>query len=180
MKQALSQERGFTLIEIMTALAIFAIVMTISMGAILGIFDANRRSRALKDDMNNLNLAVEEMTKEMRYGKNYHCGTSGTETLPQNCFFGDAFLSFLSSDNVQVAYRFNGTALERRENGGAFIPVTAPEVLLDNYSFFVSGVDTGDGYQPKIFLYIKGHSGPSRSRTDFFLQTLISQRSLDS
>src|SRR3989338_687085 len=99
-------KKGFTLIELMTALSIFIIVMTISMGSIIGIFDANRKSRSLKTVLNNLNLAVESMSREMRFGKNYHCG-SGTVTDPQDCPAGDTLISFLSSNNIQTTYRFN-------------------------------------------------------------------------
>ena len=53
--------RGFTLIELMTAVSIFVVVMTISMGAILNIFDANRKARTLKTVLNNLNLVVERI-----------------------------------------------------------------------------------------------------------------------
>ena len=68
-------KKGFTLIELMTAMAIFTVIMAISMGSITGIFDANRKSRSLKTAITNLNLAVESMSKEMRFGKNYHCDT---------------------------------------------------------------------------------------------------------
>ena len=95
-------KKGFTLIEIMTSVSVFAIIMVISMGAILGIFEANRKSRTLKAIMNNLNLAVESMSKEMRFGTNYHCGESGSLTVPQNCPGGDTLVSFLSSEGRQI------------------------------------------------------------------------------
>src|SRR3989338_9971712 len=88
--------RGFTLIELMIAVSIFIIVMTISMGSIISVFDANRKSRSLKTVLNNLNLTVESMMKEMRFGSNYHCGP-GAVTIPQDCPSGDTLMSFLSS-----------------------------------------------------------------------------------
>jgi len=76
-------DKGFTLIELMVSVSVFIIIMTISMGAILGVFDSNRKSRALRTVMNNLNLSMESMSKEMRYGSSYHCGSGGTFNLPQ-------------------------------------------------------------------------------------------------
>lgn len=170
--------RGFTLIEIMTAVSIFAVIMTISMGSILGIFDANRRSRSLKTVMNNLNIAVESMSKEMRYGRNYHCG-SGSVTTPQNCPEGGTLMSFLSSDDEQVTYRLSGTALEKQVENGQFSPATAPEVVIDGLTFYTLGAGIGNGLQPKVIVKIKGHAGQGKGRSDFTLQTLVSQRALD-
>ncbi|MBX4206422.1 type II secretion system GspH family protein [Candidatus Parcubacteria bacterium] len=173
-------QKGFTLIELMTALSIFAVVVTISLGSILNVFDANRKSRALKSVMTNLNLAMEEMSKEMRYGKNYHCGSSGTQSAPQNCPSGDTQVSFLSSDNVQITYRLTGTSLQKQSGNGSFTAVTAPEVLIDSLTYYTLGALTGDGLQPKTLIKLKGHAGSGRGRTDFTIQTLVSERALDS
>jgi len=169
---------GFTLIEIMTSVSIFAIIMTISMGSILGIFDANRKSRTLKAAMNNINLAIESVSKEMRFGKNYHCG-GGMETTPQNCPAGDNLVSFLSSEGEQVAYRLSGTTLEKKVDNGNYLPVTAPEVVIDSLVFYIVGAGTGNLLQPKVVVKVQGHSGSGDERTNFTLQTLISQRVLD-
>lgn len=173
-----AQSRGFTLIELMTALTIFTVVMTISIGSILGIFDANRKSRSMKTVMNNLNLAMESMSKEMRYGRNYHCG-GGSITAPQNCSSGDTSVSFLSSDNVQITYSLAGSAIEKRSGSGNFIPVTAPEVVIDDLDFYVLGAGTDNSLHPKVVIKVSGHAGEGRGRSDFVIQTLVSQRALE-
>lgn len=171
-------KRGFTLIELMVALSIFIIVMTISMGSILGVFDANRKSRSLKTVLNNLDLAVESMAKEMRFGKNYHCG-SGTVTVPQNCSGGGTLMSFLSSDNVQITYSLNNQAIEKQVGSGIYIAVTAPEIVIDGLTFYTLGAGTSNTLQPKVIMIIKSHAGTGKGRTDLTLETLISQRALD-
>ena len=148
------------------------------MGSIIGIFDANRKSRSLKTVLNNLNLAVESMSKEMRFGKNYHCG-SGTITEPQNCPSGGTLMSFLSSDDLQITYRLNGTTIEKKTENEIYLPVTGPEIIIEDLTFFTLGAGTGDLLQPKVIIKIKGHSGASKGRSDFTLQTLVSQRQLD-
>lgn len=180
------QERGFTLIEIMTSLTIFLTIMTISMGSVLGIFDANRKSQSLRTVMSNLNLAVESMSREIRFGKNYHCGTDGTLTDPRDCASGDSFLSFLSllsSDDLQVVYRLTGTRLEKSIDGGAtYLAVTAPEIEIESLIFNVVGTNVNDNAQPKVLIRIKGKSGSSdkpKTQSSFTLETLVSQRSLD-
>lgn len=171
-------QKGFTLVELITAVALFTVVMTVSMGSILGIFSANRQSRSLRAVMTNLNLALESMSKEMRYGKTYHCGSSGTLTDAQNCASGDTLLSFRSSEDVQITYRLNGTTLEKDEDGGGFEPVTAPDVVIDSLVFYALGAGTGDTLQPRVLVKLQGHAG-DKNRSDFTLQTLISQRAVD-
>ena len=162
----------------MVAISIFIIVMTVSMGAILNVFDANRKSRSLKTVLNNLNLAVESMSKEMRFGKNYHCG-SGTLTVPQNCSGGDTLMSFLSSDDIQITYQFNSQSIEKRVGSGDFIAVTAPEIVIDDLTFYTLGAGTGDTLHPKVLIKIKSHSGVNKGLSNFVLETLVSQRTLD-
>ena len=173
-------KKGFTLIELMVAISIFIVIMTISMGSIIGVFDANRKSRSLKTVLNNLNLAVESMSKEIRYGKNYHCGSLGSVSSPQNCESGDNFISFLSSSGTQITYRLNAQSIEKKIDSGDYIAVTAPEIVIDDLTFYAFGTDTGDTLQPKVIIMIKSHAGTiGKGRSDFILETLVSQRVLD-
>lgn len=162
----------------MVALSIFIIVMTISMGSIVSIFDADRKSRSLKTVLNNLNLVVESMSREMRYGRNYHCG-SGTITLPQNCPGGGTLMSFRSSEGVQITYRLNNQTIEKQLDNGTFIAVTAPEIIIDDLTFYTLGAGNTDTLQPKVVIKIKSHAGIGKSRSDFVLETMVSQRILD-
>lgn len=176
--------KGFTLIEILTSLGLFMVVMTISMGAILGIFDANRKTQSLKIVMDNLNFALESMSREIRYGTNYHCGAGGGNlTNPLNCPSGSTQISFLSSDNIQIVYRQNGSQIEKSTNGGAsFIAVTAPEINIDNLEFYTFGAGNAavNTLQPKVIIKLQGRAGSKENTQSVFsVQTMVSQRLLD-
>jgi prepilin-type N-terminal cleavage/methylation domain-containing protein len=176
-------QKGFTLIELMTSLSIFMIIMVISMGSILGVFDANRKSQSESIVMNNLNLAIESMARDMRFGRNYHCGI-GSYATPQSCPLGDTIISFKNVDNDQMVYKLSsGGALERSSDGGAsFTAVTAPEIVIENLTFYALGAEgsPANSIQPKVLISVKGFSETkARSRTEFSLQTLVSQRCLD-
>lgn len=175
----ISSKKGFTLIEIIVAVSIFAIVMSMSLTAILGVFDANRKAKSMKTVITNLNLAIDSMSRELRYGKNYHCGTTGTLTSPQNCAGGDNFITFLNSDGTQVAYQQNGTALEKQTGSGSFLTLTSPDTLIDSLTFYTLGAGTADTLQPKVVIRIKGHASTTKERTDFTIETMASQRSPD-
>lgn len=175
--------RGFTLIEIMTAVSIFAVVMTISMGSILGVFDTNRKSEALKAVMDNLNLSVESMSREMRFGSRYSCEPSfpaPNPPTPQNCSFGGDSIAFRANNGDTIVYALVAGTIEKSINGGNFSPVTAEEINISDLTFYVLGALSGDSLQPKVLVKIKGTAGVKEvDQTDFTVQTLISQRALD-
>ncbi|MES2214150.1 MAG: type II secretion system protein [Patescibacteria group bacterium] len=185
-------KKGFTLIEILTAVSLFLVIMTLSMGAIIGIFNANNKVGAQKTTIDNLNFAVEAMSREMRFGSRYHCETSATAnppfTSPLNCIdttVPGRLVSFLANDGVtQIAYRFNNGSLEKSMDADQMNPtytaVTAPEINIQNLEFYVLGAGA-DTLQPKVIIKIRGKAGRKPSDiSDFSLETMVSQRSLDS
>jgi prepilin-type N-terminal cleavage/methylation domain-containing protein len=174
-------QRGFTLIEIMVSMSIFIVVMTISLGAILGIFTDNTNAQQIKAAMDNLNSGVETMSRELRFGTEWHCGDIGSDiTSPQECQANSpgTEIAFLASDGVtRTVYRLNGTAIEKSVDGGVtFTPVTSNEVSISQFTLVVVGLSTGN--QPKGYIYIKGVAG-TKNPTPFSLQSLVSQRVLN-
>ena len=173
-------KKGFTLIEVMTSVSIFLIVVTISMGSILGVFSASRKSRTLKTVISNLNLTIDTISREMRFGKNYHCLNQGQDTDPRDCPAGDDYISFLPQDGKQITYQLSGSTIEKKIDAGAFVPITGSEITIQNMNFYVIGSQSGDGLQPKTIIDINGYATVGgKERSDFSLQTLVSQRQLD-
>ena len=180
----------------MVALSIFIVVMTISMGSIISVFDANRKSRSLKTVLNNLNLAVESMSREIRFGTKYHCDYEDNNPIPidspRDCSYDDGgaeSISFLSSDGVQINYKRDGvpsvdSRIEKKvdnDDDYGWITVTAPEVIINKLTFYVLGAeDVDDDLQPRVVIVIKGYAGAGgKGQSDFTLQTTVSQRALD-
>lgn len=71
---------GFTLIEIIVSLALFAVVAVVALGAVTKIISANEKAQTIQAALTNLNFALESMSREMRVGSVYNC-SSGT-TVP--------------------------------------------------------------------------------------------------
>lgn len=188
---AFRTRRGFTLIELMVAVALFAIVMTISVGSLLSLVEADRKAQALKSVMNNLNFALENMSRNLRVGTDYHCSESAVVppnvSSPNNCPTGGVLIGFEetggnpASPTDQVIYRFVGNSIEKSSDGGAtFIAITAPEVTIEDVRFYVVGTTRGDTNQPRILMTVSGFAGiGERILTTFNLQSTVSQRVLD-
>ncbi len=191
----LQPKKGFTLIEMMVAVAIFAIVMMIGVGALLSLIQTNKRAQAINSVMNNLNAAIETMSRTIRVGTTYHCRTStavpgqGQLAVPQDCAAGGGLLfafepsSGTGSVDDQVVYRIMGTTLQRSLTSGrpasSWVDLTAPEVSVDSFEVFVVGSVAGDGIQPRALMKIKGSALVPGGVTNFTVQASVVQRLID-
>lgn len=179
---------GFSLVEMIVAVGLFAVVMLISMSALLALLDANRKARALESVINNLNIALDGMVRAVRMGSVYRCG-AGDVTVPQNCeVTGDSSITFLKygGDRLDTEhyweYAFVNNRLYKTEgSSGTSIPVTAPEIHIESMQFYVAGATPGDTLQPKVVVVIKGTAGASsnKTKTSFSIQATAVQRVLD-
>ncbi len=186
---------GFTLIEMMVAVSIFAIVMMIGVGALLALIDTNKRAQAINSVMNNVNAAVESMSRSIRVGTTYHCHTGAATPFPstlsttQDCTDGGGVLFAFEKpsgdrddDGDQVVYRINGTQIERNLFSGVadkWVAMTAPEVSIDSLEFYVLGSDSSDSIQPRVVMVIQGSANVPGGVTNFSVQSSVTQRLID-
>lgn len=204
-KQLHTQERkrGITLVEVLVSFVIFTVVVTGSVGAVLRMIQANRKAQSIKTAVNNLNFALENMARNIRIGTTYHCSEAAAVPAPilgliqntRDCPGGGTLLAFESSlgddsDNTdQIVYRLNDNAsgrfIERSLDSGAagsYIPMTAPEINIDTFRFFVRNTDQTDDddfIQPTVMISISGSAGTGLTSTEFSVQTTVTQRVLD-
>lgn len=190
-----STQRGFTLIELMVAVAVFSVVMLIAVGSLLTLVDANRKAHAIKSVMNNLNFALESMVRNARVGTSYHCDTDTSPNpniaTPTDCASGGVLFAFETSNGDsddpadQQVYRFvnddGDGRIERSDDSGAtFVRVTSPEVRIESMTFYVVGASKADRLQPQMIVTVRGFAGVTEKlRTEFSLQAVSSQRVFD-
>jgi prepilin-type N-terminal cleavage/methylation domain-containing protein len=181
-----NKKKGFTLVELIIAISLFTIIAFFSIGAVLSIFDANRKARSSKTIVDNLNLSLESMVRTIRFGTNYHCGGSGDLSVPNDCSSGDVSFSVTFYDDtlgrdVIVTYSIDTDgSLINRQYDGEGSSITSPEAKIEYLRFYVFNSEDNGVNQPYVIAVIKGHSGNKQSsQTNFSVQTLISQRALD-
>ncbi len=187
----LKTTKGFSLVEIMVSVTLFSVVMTISVGSLLSLIDANRKAQALNSVINNLNFALENMSRNIRVGNTYHCSTSSSVPVDldttKDCSSGGILFAFegtggdMSDSMDQIVFRFINNRIEKSIDGGVtFIAITASEVTIDDMKFYVAGTTRGDLFQPRVVMTIQGTAGVNvKSKTNFNLQTTVTQRVLD-
>ena len=180
-------KRGFTLIEMLVSVAIFATVMVIALGALLSMSESDRKSQTLKSVINNLNFSLDSMSRSLRTGDNYHCDAAVPPvTDPRDCIASVASsIAYRSGAGSTVVYcrgtgtacSSSGVAVLRSINGGVtFAPITSPEVVISNLTFYVVGAQSAT-IQPKVTILLSGAVQVSGSQqSQFNLQTSVTER----
>lgn len=173
---------GFTLVELLASVAVFSLIMVMSLGSILAVLDANHKSQTLRTVMDNLNFTLEGMTRSIRFGQNYHCGSGGDTTVSADCAGGQNSLTIKDSAGRQVTYFLSGTQIARSINGGTAFFLTSSDVTIQSLTFrvFGSAPYPGDLLQPQVIIVIQGYADQKNlAKSSFTLETTISQRKFD-
>lgn len=179
-----NKNTGFTLVEMMVAIAVFSIVMVTAMSALLNVIDANNKARAIKTAINNVSFALEGISKDMRMGTGYGCvDVSGDSTSCEPA--GNIGVSFTSSKtgNPIVKYVFDEDKNQILScvtvlGSCNFSALTSSEVTLKNVKFYILNVENTDNTdtQPRMIMTVSGEAGTKEKiKTQFDLQTGVSQ-----
>lgn len=198
--------RGFSLIEMLVSLALFAGVATIATSTLLALVDANAKSQNMQDVITNLSFVVDSISREIRTGNGYVC----SNTLPssvarddtEDCVNGATALSLIEggsslteSQYGRIAYRYNESAqsIERcigsncATAGGNWTRLTAESVDITEMYFIVRHTApfnveslSGNRRQPRVLIFIQGTAGELATvDTTFRMQTTVTQRTRD-
>jgi prepilin-type N-terminal cleavage/methylation domain-containing protein len=183
----LRTSNGFTLVEMMVAIAVFSIVMVTAMSALLNVIDANNKARAIKTAINNVSFALEGISKDMRMGTEYTClNDDGDQESCDNSGNGGIKYKSPRAQNGEgyAYYVFRDTAImeciEKEVGdtcgGSNFVAITSSEVEITSAIFYVLGAND-DLKQPRMILTLSGKAGSKEKiATTFDLQTGVSQR----
>ena len=179
-----NRHKGFTLIEVLVSVSIFAMVMIVATGAVFSVVSANKKTHSIKSVMTNLNFALDSMVRDIRVGSTYSCDLVG------DCTGGGAVFSFKANRDIDgdsiandtVEYSLDNGRIMKRVYGGPQgfdSAITASEVTIEDLDFYVDG-SGADNKQAKVIISIRGYAGVGDTKSSFALQTTISQRSIDS
>jgi prepilin-type N-terminal cleavage/methylation domain-containing protein len=168
---------GYTLIEMMVAVGLFAIIMMLSSGAYLIMIGSNQRAQAMATGIDNLSFALETMTRNIRMGSSYNCGGIGDCVVPASSF------SFKNESGVTVSYFLSGTTLQETV-GSVTSSLTDASVTITSLSFFADGTRTlaqGDQQQAHVTMTVSGTvpTGIGKPPQAFTVETGATMRGTD-
>lgn len=166
--------------EMIVSIALFSFVMITTTSVLLSVVDADHKAQGLKTTINNVSLTLESVARNLRTGFSY----STTGFLQGGCPAGGTQgVSFTNQYGSNTRYQLTGGTIQVAKAGGNFVSMTAPEITIDRFCFYVLGASPTDALQPKILVTVGGvvniASAPgARTKTTsrFDIQTLVSQR----
>ena len=182
----------------MVSVSIFLIVVTIGMNALLNVSLIHKKSANMRSILDSLSFIMEDMSRNLRTGYNYHCGNiiDSNLTTSQDCYpDGGVLIAFESANGKttnasdQWVYKIkDNRILKSIDSGNKWIQLNPDEVSIDGQSFFiVSGSiapnsdGSGDHQQPFVTIKLSGTITDPQSNvvTPFSLETSVSQRLID-
>jgi prepilin-type N-terminal cleavage/methylation domain-containing protein len=193
-------ERGFTLVEMLVSLALFTTIATMAVGTLLILINGNSRVVGEQITLTALSFALDSMTREIRTGSEYYCGSVGqvtgagvygSPTAVQNCTGGNVGLSFREAgesitggnDDSRIAYYFENNRLWRKVGSQSAQEIVTNDVEITEGRFIVTGatpLGTGtDIVQPTVTILIEARASSSDATKTFTLQSTVTQRALD-
>lgn len=182
-----AEARGFTLIELMVAVALFAVVMIISITSLTSVINADRKAQSVQSAVNSLDFALDDLVRTVRTGTDFHCSALGSysnvsqpsgdnDCFPYNSSPYLAVLAHQGDDagntvvyqwsancDGRADYVVNGVAhgcIEKSNDAAApnsFKPLTPPDVSVDDMQVFMTGSASADGLQPRAFILVTAH-----------------------
>src|SRR3989344_4020057 len=162
--------RGYTLVELIIAVGLFALIMTLASGAYLVMININRQTQSIATGVDNLSFALETMMRIIRTGTNYSCDNSG------DCSGGTSF-SVINTDGEEVNYVLSNGIIT--QNG---IALTDPSVTVSSLVFYASGTGKppADYQQPRVTVVVSGTVSSGAGKTESFtLETGATMRGTD-
>jgi prepilin-type N-terminal cleavage/methylation domain-containing protein len=194
--------RGFTLVELLVVLALFTMVIVLASGALYSAQAQNVKLQQTQVILDGVNLAVEVIARDIRYGSQFYCGnatSSPITALPATrCTNGGTILVFKPSVPLSVSnpsfdrvvyYRSPNGALFKQEYpaGTAVAPatqITTSDFNVTGLTFYVFGAEQSptDYNQPLVTVSLSGVTIPTKSDVkpvSVTLQTSASSRRVD-
>lgn len=181
-----TKQKGFTLIEMLVSIALFSVVLTVTIGAILTIADSNKKARSLMSVTNNLNFAIDSMTRSIKSGQMNNNSVSGNgsdaECLETEQINYSEIASGDTADFTRetVRYCYNSTDKTITQQIGAtgdVVPIVSDDVTVDYLDFELIPMD---GNQYRVLILVGGTVKVSEKiSSEFSIQTTVAQRQLN-
>lgn len=160
-KNILKNVKGFTLIEVMVAVSIFTVVVTIGIGALMSVVSTNKKIQAQREVINGLSFALESMGRKIRVSPSVNA--AGTSINITDADSG-SFFNYQLMSNGRIGVSNSGTTLD----------VTPAGFTVTKFE----AVESGTPAKKLITIRIVGSVNTSGSDKPISLQTSISPRSL--
>ena len=168
---ASDRSKGFTLVELLVAMSLFLVTISIATGTFIQTLRGQRMTVAIISANNNASLTMEQMAREIRTGTGFSIKD------------GDGDLQFTNARGEQVVYHWDSVSkiLNKSVNGGgSYKPLTADNVRVMRAEFILFNGDPANPFPPRVTVLLGvGAVGLPFTSSVINLQMTVSGRTLE-
>lgn len=181
------KNKGFALIEILTAVFIFSIIVGAASGLFISAIRSQRNVLASQELLDQTSYAMEYMSRALRMTKKDLSGNCLTTAGAKNNYenpSGDSSIRFLDYNDKCHEFLKEGNQLKEKkstDNTAGNLPVsgtplTSADLKITSLNFNLSGESQIDNLQPRVTISLDVQG---KEQSKLKIQTTISQRNLD-
>ena len=195
-------KNGFTLIELLVSFGIFVTVVGVSVGMFLMSLRAHRSILAEKAVSENINFALEFMSRHMRVAQRYDsaihptCDPPGPENFSDGQTYitdglvNEVYFINYNSDCIRFSWEDrNGDSISDSiiyqnvsDSGNPLALTDILTVNVEKFDMYIIGSEDTDADQPRVTIVIEASGvGPTEQEQNAYLstQTTVVARGLD-
>lgn len=185
---------GFTLIELMVAISLFTMLVTIGIGALLNANAVHKKNQKIRSLMDNLSFIMEDMSTNIRTGSDYNENISNTD-MTEFSFINHNDdtnplwkYSFVEENNVVNLYKstpgHDDVYRLTSDTSDDATLINPTEIIFDYGSGFdIIGAEkesvAHDAQQPYVIIKLSGVIKYKDDTIPFSIESSVSQRLVD-
>jgi type II secretory pathway pseudopilin PulG len=170
---------GYTLVELIIAVGLFAVVMTLVAGAYIMMIGVSRQAQSIAAGIDNLAFALETMTRTIRVSTAYGCPDVLNCLAVNNTFA-------VGPDGDRITYTLEDDAghgyITQERQGESAMRLTDSSIDIDDLEFYPTGLTAGDSEQARVTIVIRGKVSFGIDKTNpipFTIETGATMRGTD-
>lgn len=135
-KNISNSKNGFTLIEMMISTALFVVIITMGIGAVLNVTKAHKQSAELRQAMDTIYFSMEDITRNVRLGSRFRSDTLDV-VYAQDCPIN------IDGSACSLELVFENYIGDTEDNNDQYVYRLSPDVDHPGYGYLEKSTDTG-------------------------------------
>lgn len=178
-------KKGFTLIEMLIVALIFSILMGAIIGVFVSVIRVQRYTLSAQLLLDQTSYSMEYMSRSLRMAKkkgDFSCEHGCDHLNSEDSYsFSSDELCFINSDEECYAFflydnKFYGYNMKDYD---VSLPIFSEDFTINAFNVNLIGESDGDSIQPRATLFLDMEAEAGKSDPKIKLQTTVSQRNLD-